>query len=159
MGKCIILLSQDRLKCRLTLLYNNEAVRLSSKNMDEELQHIITIDSEGNLLDGKKTYKLHLPSNIPASDYWSIIVYDSETRLIIKNHQLWPSVFSNNKKLFYNNDGSVCVWFGPESVKGKECNFLKTLPGKHWYTILRLYYPLKSWFDKSWRPGGIEEVI
>ncbi len=127
--------------------------------MDEELQHIITIDSKGNLLDGKKTYKLHLPSNIPASDYWSIIVYDSESSLILKNQQPWPSVFSNNKKLLYNNDGSVSVWFGPESVKGNGSNWVKTIPGKQFHVILRLYYPLESWFDKSWQPGEIEELI
>ena len=27
-----------------------------------------------------------------------------------------------------------------------------------WYAILRLYYPLDSWFEKKWRPGEIEEV-
>jgi hypothetical protein len=127
--------------------------------MEEELHHIISHDSKGKLLDGGKRYKLLLPANIPASHFWSLIVYDTLDRLIIHTDQSWPSVHSNNKNIAFNNDSSVDIWFGPEYFKGEVCNFVKTIPGKHWYTILRLYYPLKSWFDKSWRPGEIEEVM
>jgi hypothetical protein len=110
------------------------------------------------MLDGGKKYKLHLPSNIPASDFWSILVYDQPGNLIIHTDQAWPSVFSSDKNLIYNNDGSVDTWFGPESIKGKENNWVKTIPGKQYHVILRLYYPLESWFDKSWWPGEIEEI-
>jgi hypothetical protein len=27
------------------------------------------------------------------------------------------------------------------------------VPGKGWWTILRLYNPLQPFFDKSWRPS------
>jgi hypothetical protein len=127
--------------------------------MDEELHHIISYDSNGRLLEGEKSYSLHLPSDIPASHFWSVIVYDTLDRLIIHTDQPWPSVHSNNKNLVLNNDGSVSIWFGPELLQEKENNYVKTIPGKQWFTILRLYYPLKSWFDKSWRPGEIEEII
>ena len=33
------------------------------------------------------------------------------------------------------------------------------MPGKGWFTILRLYGALEPWFDKSWRPGEIELTI
>jgi hypothetical protein len=124
----------------------------------EALQHIISYDSKGHLLDGGKKYKLLLPSNIPASDFWSIIVYNSLSRLIINTGQPWPSVFSSNQELAYRSDGSVRVWFGPEPVNENENNWVKTLPGEHWYLILRLYYPLESWFEKRWRPGEIIEI-
>ena len=129
-----------------------------SKNREKELQHIISYDSKGKLLEGGKEYKIHLPSNIPASDFWSIIVYDPLSRLIIHTDQPWPSVFSSNKNLFYNRDGSVTVWFGPESVKEGESNWVKTIPGKQWYMILRLYYPLEPWFARTWIPGEIEPL-
>ena len=29
------------------------------------------------------------------------------------------------------------------------------MPGKGWFTILRLYSPLEPFFDKSWRPSEI----
>ncbi len=123
-----------------------------------EMQHIISYDSRGRLLEGGKEYKLHLPSDIPASEFWSIIVHDFINRSIISTDQSWPSVFKTNKYLVYNSDGSVDVWFGPKSVEGRENNWIKTIPGNNWYVILRLYYPLVSWFDKKWRPGEIEEV-
>ena len=122
------------------------------------MQHKISYDSKGNRLEGGKKYKIHLPSNIPASEFWSIIVYDSFSRLIIHTDQPWPSVFSSNKNLFYNRDGSVDVWFGPDSIKGMESNWVKTIPGKLWYMILRLYYPLESWFAQTWIPGEIEPL-
>jgi hypothetical protein len=125
----------------------------------EELQHMISSDSRGNLLEGGKSYKLHLPSDIPASEFWSIIVYDSQSHLIIFNDQPWPSVYRTDEDLFYNSDGSVDAWFGPEPIEGKEINWVKTIPGQQWYMILRLYYPLESWFNKKWLPGEIEEIV
>jgi hypothetical protein len=127
--------------------------------MLREMHITISFDSGGHLLEGGKKYKLHLPHDIPASDYWSIIVYDTLSRLIIHTDQPWPSVFSSDKNINYNSDGSVDVWFGPLPVKGEERNWIKTEPGKQWYMILRLYYPLESWFNKKWQPGTVEELI
>jgi hypothetical protein len=124
----------------------------------EEMQHIISYDTNGNLLEGGKRYRLHLPSNIPASEFWSINVYDVHNRLLIHTDQPWPSVFKTDKNLLCNKDGSVDVWFGPEIMEAKEANRVKTIPGVQWYMILRLYYPLESWFDKTWRPGEMEEI-
>jgi len=126
--------------------------------MNEELKYIATYDANGKPLDGSKNYKIHLPPNIPASEFWSVIVYDNQTRLIIRTDQPWPSVFSSSMKHVVNQDGSVDAWFGPKAPAGNENNWVKTIPGKGWNMIFRLYYPLESWFDKSWRPGEIEEV-
>ena len=126
--------------------------------MEEELQYVATFDSNGKPLNGSRNYKLHLPPDIPASNFWSVIVYDNETRLIIRTEQPWPSVFSSSKKIVYNQDGSVDTWFGPKALPGRENNWVMTIPCKGWYMILRLYYPGESWFNKSWRPGEIEEV-
>jgi hypothetical protein len=35
---------------------------------------------------------------------------------------------------------------------------VQTVPGKGWNVLLRLYAPLESWFDKTWKPGEIELV-
>jgi hypothetical protein len=126
--------------------------------MEEELQYIATFDSNGQPFDGSKNYTLHLPPNIPASNFWSVIVYDKQTRLIISTDQPWPSVHSRESKLMINTNGSIDVWFGPEAPPGLECNWVKTIPGKGWNMILRLYYPMESWYNKTWRPGEIEEV-
>jgi hypothetical protein len=128
------------------------------KVIEEEVQYKLTNDSEGNPLEGGRMYKMHLPANIPAREFWSVIVYDSMTRLVVQTDQLWPSVYSSCKNLVVNPDGSVDVWFGPGATADKRNNWIQTLPGKGWFMILRLYNPSESWFDKTWQPGGIEPL-
>ena len=67
-----------------------------------------------------------------------------------------PSVSSQDKGVKTNADGSVDVYFGPKAPAGMESNWVQTIPGKGWFTLLRLYGPLEPWFDKTWRPGEIE---
>jgi hypothetical protein len=124
----------------------------------EELQIIITYDSNGKSLEGGRRYRLHLPAGIPVPEFWSIIVYDPLSRLMIHTDQPWPSVHSNNKDLVYNADGSVDAWFGPEYIPGQEANCIKTITGRTWYMILRLYNPLEAWYKKKWKPREIEEL-
>jgi hypothetical protein len=115
-------------------------------------------DAAGNYLDGAKTYRLHLPSNIPAKDFWSVIVYDPQTRTMLQTDQQFPSVNGQKEGLIVNPDGSVDIEFGPEPPAGKEANWIQIVPGKRWFVVLRLYGPLEPWFDKTWRPGEIELV-
>jgi hypothetical protein len=39
-----------------------------------------------------------------------------------------------------------------------ERHWVQTWPGTGMIVKLWLYGPLDSWFDKTWRPGEIEEV-
>jgi hypothetical protein len=61
--------------------------------------------------------------------------------------------------LQYNEDGSVVLYFGPELPEGApESNWLRTVPGKGWFTLFRLYSPTEAFFDQSWRPGDFEKI-
>jgi len=115
-------------------------------------------DQNGNYLDGGKNYKLNIPANVPAKDFWSVVVYDPQTRSELQTSQEFPS--KNNKKtqLLENPDGSVDLYFGPAPPKGKKINWIETVPGKGWFVLLRLYGPLDPWFDKTWRPGEFERI-
>ena len=115
-------------------------------------------DATGHYLDGGKTYRLHLPPDIPAKDFWSVIIYDPQTRSMLQTDQQYPSINSQKEGLIVNPDGSVDISFGPEPPAGKKVNWLQTIPGKGWFVWIRLYGPLESWFDKTWRPGEIEMV-
>jgi hypothetical protein len=114
------------------------------------------VDAKGNPLDGGKTYKLHLPPNIPAKDFWSVTIYDNQTRSMLQTDQQFPTVSSQTKGLLINDDKSVDVYFSPKAPAGNGNNWVQTIPGKGWNTLLRLYGPLEPWFDKTWRPGEIE---
>ncbi len=75
---------------------------------------------------------------------------------MLQTDQQFPSVGSEKKGVVINPDTSVDIYFGPEAPKGKEGNWIQTIPGKGWNTILRLYGPLEPWYDKTWQPGEIE---
>ena len=115
-------------------------------------------DKAGNYLDGSKSYKLNIPANAPAKDFWSVVVYDPQTRSELQTSQEFPS--KNNKKhnLDMNEDGSVDLYFSSKPPKGHENNWIETVSGKGWFVLLRLYGPLDPWFDKTWRPGEFELV-
>ncbi|HEX8711755.1 MAG TPA: DUF1254 domain-containing protein [Terracidiphilus sp.] len=130
---------------------------MDSKEVGVGSQYMsVFVDSKGERLDGSKNYKLHLPKDIPAKDFWSIILYDNQTRSMLQTNQDWPAVSSQTKGLQTNPDGSVDVYFGPKAPAGKESNWIETDARKGWNAVLRLYGPLQPWFDKTWRPGEIE---
>ena len=130
---------------------------MDSRTVGQGSQYMAAfVDSNGQPLDGGKTYRLHLPPNIPVANFWSVILYDNQTRSMLQTDQQWPAVSSQTKGLVVNPDSSVDVYFGPVAPKGKEDNWVQTVPGKGWNTLLRLYGPLQPWFDKTWRPAEIE---
>ena len=115
-------------------------------------------DSKGNYLDGGNTYKVTLPSPIPVNNFWSFMVYSGQHRSMLETDQKSAGLDSNMPAVKPNKDGSYTIWFGPKAPKGKEGNWIQTMPGKSNLTILRLYGPLEPWFDKTWKPSDFELV-
>jgi hypothetical protein len=116
------------------------------------------VDSEGNSLDGSKTYKVNLPVPVPAKDFWSFTLYDNQTRSMLQTDQQFPGVDSKKKGLQENADGSFDIYVGPKAPEGRESNWIQSVPGKGWNTLLRLYGPLEPWFEKTWKPSDFELV-
>lgn len=115
-------------------------------------------DSDGNGLDGSRTYRLRIPSNVPARDFWAVTVYDTQTRSLLQTDQTFPEISSAESKVRPNADGSVDIWFAPRAPQGRESNWIQTVPGKGWHMLWRIYGPEQAWFDKTWRPSEIELV-
>lgn len=119
-------------------------------------------DAEKNPFDGGKTYKVTLPPKIPAAKFWSFTVYDNQTRSMLQTPQRYPRAGSQtypSPAAVENTDGSTTIYFGPSKpVDAKTGNWIQTTPDKGWFTILRLYSPIESFFTKAWRPSEIELV-
>jgi hypothetical protein len=126
-------------------------------------QYLITSkDANNNYFDGAKTYKITLPPNIPQANFWSIILYDNQTRSMLQTTQPGPKVGSLNyprPAAEANADGSTTVYIGPKLPAGvKDGNWMQSVPGKGYFVCLRLYSPLEPFFDKSWRISEVELV-
>lgn len=115
-------------------------------------------DENHQYLDGGKCYSLTFPPNVPAKDFWSVVVYDAQTRSMLQTEQVSPGRNSvRHPDMKANSDGSTTLWFGPSAPGGKATNWIQTIPGKTWFLYLRLYGPGEAWFDKSWKPGELRE--
>ncbi len=129
-----------------------------SKVPDKGAAYLIGFkDSAGQLYSGDKSYKLHLPAPIPAANFWSLTLYDALTASGLDNGQPFPSLNSHDHPAV-NADGSVDLYVGPTSPSGKEANWLKSVPGKGYFVILRLYGPKEGYLNLSWKPSDLEEM-
>jgi hypothetical protein len=115
-------------------------------------------DRGGNWLSGGNTYRLHVPADPPVKQFWSVTVYDEDTRQMVVNDQGRPDLSSRKQDLVKNSDGSVDVYFGPKAPEGKEANWIQTVPGKGWFTYFRFYAPTEAFFDKSWALPDFERL-
>ncbi|HRH85292.1 MAG TPA: DUF1254 domain-containing protein [Rubrivivax sp.] len=119
-------------------------------------------DANKQFFDGGKTYKLTLPKGIPYANFWSLTLYDNQTRSMLDTPQAYPRAGSQSypsPAAEAGADGSTTVVFSPQQPAGvPRGNWIQTVPGKGWFVILRLYGPLEPFFTKAWRPGEVEPV-
>ncbi len=115
-------------------------------------------DARGAILDGGRGYTLTLPPEPPAQNFWSVDVYDTQTRSLLQTDDPYPSVMNLGEGVDEGEDGAITIHFGPTAPPGRERNWIQTVPGKSWFPMLRLYGPLQPWFDGTWQPSEIEPV-
>lgn len=114
-------------------------------------------DRTGAYLDGGSSYKLSVPLPVPGKLFWSVTVYDTDSRSQIQTEQKKAAL----RSLFELKDAtgkSVDLRFGPNAPKGQDKHWIKTLPGKGWFAYFRIYGPQPAAFDGSWKPGDFEKA-
>lgn len=116
-------------------------------------------DADGNFLMGENSYKLHLPKDIPAENFWAVTLYGAPTAAgVDKPGQPIPSI-NSQQELAYNDDGSIDLYFGPElPPDAPESNYIGTNPGEGFFPIIRLYSPGQAYFDKTWKPDDLVKL-
>jgi hypothetical protein len=114
-------------------------------------------DKDGESYDGSKTYRQHVPPNVPVEQYWSLTVYDRDTHALVKNVDR-ASRASNNADVKKNADGSVDLFVGAKPPAGQESNWIPTDPARKFELMFRLYGPKKELFDKVWALPDVENL-
>jgi hypothetical protein len=112
-------------------------------------------DKNGDLFDGKSLYRLRVPKDVPARNFWSAIAYSMKTKGFITNTKP-VGLSSQDKDLKTNADGTKDIYFGPTAPKGNESNWVQT--GEDWFMIFRLYGPQKSVLEQTWVLSDVEKV-
>ncbi len=113
--------------------------------------------SDGEWLDGENNYKLVVPPNVPARDFWSVVVYDLETAAWIRDMPK-VGIDSSRRDLVSNEDGSVDLYFGPEAPTGHEANWIPTSEGRRFFLLFRFYGPESAVYDGSFELNDIEKL-
>lgn len=114
-------------------------------------------DRDGDYLDGGRAYRLNVPRDALAEQFWSVTAYDADTRCFIPVAQERADR-SSRDDIAVNADGSVDIYFGPTPPPGRERNGVRTLPGRGWFPLVRFYAPKQSLFDRSWVLGDLEKA-
>jgi hypothetical protein len=128
------------------------------KHLGQGQSYLMTLkDSEGQNLDGGKSYRLAVPANAPVSQYWSATVYDRATHGLIRN-MTRSGRGSQSPGLQKNADGSVDIYFGPTAPTGKEANWVPTNASGQFEVLFRLYGPEKAFAEKTWKLPDIERI-
>ena len=92
---------------------------------------------------------LTVPPNVPAQDFWSVVVYDRETAAWIREMSR-VGLASSSEGIAINQDGSVNVYFGPKAPEGKEANWIPTAEGRKFILLFPFYGPEPPALDGSW---------
>lgn len=134
------------------------AIISSAKNYGSATFYLDAAESaDGEWLDGSKNYKLLVPADVPADDFWAVTVYDLESASYLRDVTK-SSVDSNQAALEKNDDESVDIYFGPTAPEGKEGNWIPTTDGRRFFLLFRFYGPQNAAKDGSWQLNDVERL-
>jgi len=115
-------------------------------------------DKDGKALEAGKLYRIRVPKDTPAKQFWSINVYDNATWGFIMNPQDRSGLGMFDKdKMKVNDDGSADIYVGPKAPDGLESNWIPSMDKKP-VIWLRLYGPDTAFWQKSFKMPDIERV-
>ena len=117
-------------------------------------------DSKRKPSPADKTYRLRVPADVPAAQFWSLTLYSENRRTRYENGQQTArsaSIDSRLKDLKRNADGSVDLYIGAKAPAGFETNYMKRVGTDGWFVYFRSA-PLQPFFDKTFKLPDFEVV-
>ncbi|MGW4204614.1 DUF1254 domain-containing protein [Streptomyces sp. NPDC004726] len=116
-------------------------------------------DARGGYLDGGRAYRLSVPLPVPATLFWSLTVYDAETRSEVATPQDRAALRSLLDGLAPESTKVIDLFFAPtKPPAAPDPHWIRTIPGRGWFGCFRVYGPEQPAFNGSWRLGDFEEL-
>jgi hypothetical protein len=130
----------------------------SALHLGESQYYLMSIsDRNGKPLEGGARYRLHVPAQVPVTQYWSMTVYDRATHAFIREAP-WMGRSSQTPGLEWNRDGSADIYFGATAPAGREANWIPADASGRFEVMARFYGPQMPLFDKNWQLPDIERI-
>jgi hypothetical protein len=107
------------------------------------MYNVAIVDVNDQPIKSSKNYRITMPEDFPARNFWSVFAYDSHTRTFIANGTKGRHL-SSNDDLVKNSDGSIDIYIGSKKSKGKGSNWIETIPGSEIFIGVRTYGPEES---------------
>ncbi len=125
---------------------------LGGQGPQEAIYPMAAMDTKGNPLSGETNYVMHFDKEPPVGAFWSVTVYDAETKMLVDNsiNRYNISSLSDLKK---NKDGSFDIQFSSKQPADAQ-NWLPT-PEGNFYVLTRLYVPSKQVLNMDWTVPGL----
>jgi hypothetical protein len=119
---------------------------------------LASTDDKNEPLDGGQSYVLTVPAPVPAAQFWSVTLYDLDTRSEINTEQFKPVLTSLRDQLEPDADSNITLRFGPDRPDDPAVPWLQTNPGSQWFAYFRIYGPGKAAFDGGWKPSDFQQT-
>lgn len=129
------------------------------RNLGRATAYVLSMrDSDGALLSGGGRYRLRVPADVPAQDFWSVIAYSMDTKAFIYSDLGRVGLSSYDAStMSVNDDGSVDIYFGEAAPPGLASNWIPTA-GEDFFLLFRFYGPQEPLFDKTFVLPDVEVV-
>jgi hypothetical protein len=108
---------------------------------------MLTKDADGEPLKGNRNYTLTVPADVPAKQFWSVLVYDVASASYIREADPIGLASSEGPKM--NDDGTCTIYFGPKPLNNG-VNYLPTGNADNYFLLFRFYGPEEAYNNNSW---------
>ncbi len=125
---------------------------------EDAIYPFISVDSDGNALDGENNYVLHFSKEQlpPNNAFWSLTIYDNEGFPVANSINRFA--IGDRDPLKFNADGSLDIYIQYEKPsEDKLSNWLPAPKGLS-SIAMRIYAPKAEVLEGLWMPSAIKKI-